>query len=74
MAEIQGKPDSEDRIREAFSVFDKYDEAGSLNVNEMKHVMSRLGDHIPEEDLNSFFSLLDNGSEFISIEEVVKLM
>ena len=55
-------------------MFDKYDEAGSLNINEMKHVMARLGDHIPEEELNSFFSLLENGSQYVSIEEVVKML
>jgi hypothetical protein len=40
----------------------------------MKHVMSRLGDQIPEEDLNQFFSMLENGSEYINVEQVVKVL
>ena len=52
MAEVQARPDGEQQIRNAFSIFDKYDENGSLQISEMKHVMQRIGDPLAEEELD----------------------
>jgi calmodulin len=43
MAEVINKPDNEDEIRNAFSVFDKEDN-GLIPVEEMRHVLTRIGD------------------------------
>lgn len=43
MAEVVNKSDDETEIREAFSVFDKEDN-GLLPVDEMRHVLTRIGD------------------------------
>ena len=59
MAEVQAKPDGEENIRNAFSVFDKYDDSQSMSLAEMKHVLSTIGDPIPEEDLEDFFKYVD---------------
>jgi Ca2+-binding EF-hand superfamily protein len=74
MAEIQAKPDGDKEIREAFSIFDKHDGIGSLKISEMKHVLERVGDTMSEEDLEKFFSLLDNGSDFTDITEIMRLL
>lgn len=43
LAELVNKPDNEEEIRGAFSVFDK-DDNGLLPVQEMRHVLTRIGD------------------------------
>lgn len=74
MAEIQGKPDGEKNIRQAFSVFDKYSNQGDLNIAEMKHVLSRVGDPLAEQDLENFFAMLDNGSGYVNMEDVLSTL
>ena len=51
MAEIQDKPDGNKEIRQAFSVFDKYDDNGSLKISEMKHIMERIGDPLKDSEI-----------------------
>ena len=52
MAEVQARPDGEDQIRQAFSIFDKYDQSGSLSLNELKHVLTRIGDPMKDEEID----------------------
>jgi len=51
MAEVQGRPDGERQIIDAFSVFDKSDEEGKLSIKEMKHVLERIGDTVKDTEL-----------------------
>lgn len=51
IAEVQGKPDGADQIRSAFAIFDKYDSSGSMDLVEMKHILSRIGDPLTEEEI-----------------------
>mmetsp|Transcript_16519 Transcript_16519/g.28061 ORF Transcript_16519/g.28061 Transcript_16519/m.28061 type:complete len:170 (-) Transcript_16519:52-561(-) len=74
MAEVQSRPDGDFYIRSAFSVFDKNDDSGSLSIQEMKHVMSRIGDPVPGEELDEFFKFLDNGSGYCSLQDLVELL
>ena len=53
-AESQGKEDTVETVRNAFSIFDK-DGSGMLRVAELKHVMTRIGDVLDREQLESFF-------------------
>ena len=43
MSEVLHKDDNEIEIRNSFSVFDK-DDMGMLAINEMRHVLTRIGD------------------------------
>lgn len=45
MAEVVNKEDSVNEIKNSFSVFDKEDN-GMLPVEEMRHVLSRIGDSL----------------------------
>ena len=71
MAEIQDKPDGSSQIRQAFSVFDKYDDNGSLSIPEMKHILERIGDPLKDGELQQFFDLVDNGSGHCSLDDIV---
>ena len=74
MAELQNKPDGVNNIKEAFSIFDKNDDNGSLNMNEMKHILSRIGDKCTDEELHSFFSMFDSGSGYCKMNEISKML
>lgn len=74
MAEIQDKPDGEKEILQAFSVFDKYDDNGSLKISEMKHIMERIGDPLKDSEMAQFMELIDNGSDFASMDDIVRLL
>ena len=53
IAELVHKADNLDEIRGAFAVFDKEDN-GMLNIDEMRHVLTRIGDRLTIEELLSF--------------------
>ena len=74
MAEVQARPDGEEEVRRAFSIFDKYDQSGSMSLNELKHVLTRIGDPIADEEVEQFFALIDNGSGYVSMDEVTRLL
>ena len=74
LAEIQDKPDGEKQIRQAFSIFDKHDQEGNLQISEMKHVLERIGDSIKDSELKSFFDLVDNGTDFCNMEDIIRLL
>jgi calmodulin len=57
MAEIVNKPDNESEIRGGFSVFDK-DDNGLLPVDEMRHVLTRIGDPMSQEEITNFLNIL----------------
>ena len=40
----------------------------------MKHVLSKIGDPIPEEDLDEFFKYLEDGTGYTRIEDIVNLL
>ena len=73
MAEVLHKDDSEQEIRNGFSVFDK-DDTGMLPVEEMRHVLTRIGDPLNQEEVNNFLNILDvHGDGFVRLDEVAKL-
>ena len=72
MSEVLNKDDSEQEIRNAFSVFDK-DDTGMLPIEEMRHVFTRIGDPLTQEEITGFISMLDKGDGFIRLPEVVKM-
>lgn len=41
---------------------------------EMKHVLERIGDTLKDTELKQFFDLVDNGSEYVNIDEIIGLL
>jgi calmodulin len=73
MAEVLHKDDSEQEIRNAFSVFDK-DDTGMLPIQEMRHVFTRIGDNLTPEEVTNFVNILDTHNDgFIRLQDVVNL-
>lgn len=66
MSEVLNKDDSEQMIRSSFSVFDK-DDTGMLPIEEMRHVFTRIGDPLSQEEITNFISILDKGDGFIRL-------
>lgn len=74
LAEIEWKPDNSEEVRAAFSAFDK-SENGTLSLDEMKHVLSRIGDSLTPEESANFVGMIDNyGDGFARIEDLIQLM
>ena len=73
MSEVLHKDDSEQEIRNSFSVFDK-DDTGMLPVEEMRHVFTRIGDSLTQEEVSNFINILDvHGDGFVRLQDVVNL-
>jgi len=74
MAEVVTKPDDENEIRSAFSVFDKEDN-GMLPVDEMRHVLNRIGDCISQEEITNFLNILDvYGDGYCRMDDLMNLL
>ena len=75
MAEVtEAKEDGEPGIREGFGVFDK-EENGMLALEEMRHVLTRIGDPLTQEEVTNFINVLDvHGDGYVRMEEVVELL
>lgn len=74
MAEVINKEDNESEIRNAFSVFDKEDN-GMLPVDEMRHVLTRIGDPLSQEEISNFLNILDmHGDGFVRLQELTTLL
>ena len=65
--------DNENEIRMAFQGYDKQG-SGQLELEEIKHVMSKIGDVISPEEQNNFFNQLVHPDGMIKMEELVNLL
>ena len=66
--------DAEAEIREAFKVFDK-DGNGLISANELRHVMTSLGEKLTDEEVDEMMREADiDGDGFVNYEEFVKMM
>ena len=74
MAEVVNKEDSAQQIQQSFSVFDK-DDNGLLSVEELRHVMTRIGDTLSQEELTNFLNILDtHGDGKVRMHELMALL
>lgn len=74
LAEIDWTPDTPDDIRAAFSAFDKTED-GQLDLEEMRHVLQRIGDTLSPEEMSNFISLVDNyGDGFARMNDLTNLI
>ena len=74
MARKLKSTDTEEEIREAFKVFDK-DGNGFIDAQELRHVMTNLGEKLTDEEVNEMISEADkDGDGQINYEEFVKMM
>ena len=40
----------------------------------MKHIMERIGDPLKDSEMAQFMELIDNGSDFASMDDIVRLL
>jgi calmodulin len=74
LAEVINKADSEMEIRGAFAVFDKEDN-GLMPVEEMRHVLTRIGDPLSLEEITNFINILDTyGDNYCRMDDLVGLL
>ncbi|CAH1783491.1 unnamed protein product [Owenia fusiformis] len=61
-------------LREAFRVFDK-DGNGLISPDELKHVMTNIGEKMSQEEVNEMMQEVDlNGDGYVDFEEFVRVM
>ena len=74
LAEVVSKDDSPSEIRNSFSVFDK-DDNGLLPIDEMRHVLTRIGDPLSQEEITNFLNILDvHGDGFVRQHDLMSLL
>merc|ERR1711953_1289604 len=66
--------ETEEEIREAFSVFDK-DGNGFISAAELRHVMTNLGEKLTDEEVDEMIREADiDGDGQVNYEEFVTMM
>ena len=74
LADVYGKPDSPKEIMNAFQTYDKTN-SGLLDVQEMKHVLTRVGDVLSPQEVENFMSILDvYGDGCARMDDLVDLL
>eukprot|EP01120_Amphizonella_sp_Union-15-10_P003703 TRINITY_DN14118_c0_g1_i1.p1 TRINITY_DN14118_c0_g1~~TRINITY_DN14118_c0_g1_i1.p1 ORF type:complete len:153 (-),score=43.97 TRINITY_DN14118_c0_g1_i1:118-576(-) len=71
MAKQMKNADSEEDIKHAFSVFNKN---GKISVNEMRYVMTNLGQKLTEDEMEEILGVLPIEDDQINFEDLVNLM
>jgi len=67
-------PDTEEDLIEAFKIFDK-DGNGVISAQELRHVMTTLGERLTEEEADEMIREADiDGDGYINYHEFVKIM
>lgn len=65
---------SEDEIRRAFKVFDKYND-GKIRVDLLRSVLSKVGEPLSEKELTNFLQMMNLGDkDTIDYEELCSTM
>jgi len=65
---------TDDEIEEAFKMFDR-DNSGTINHNEIKHVVNSLGLKISDDDIKDMIKVADkDGDGDINYMEFMRLM
>ncbi|XP_069114918.1 calmodulin-like isoform X2 [Argopecten irradians] len=74
MKKKDANKDSPEEIFEAFRVFDREDR-GYITVDELRHIMTNLGDKLPDEEVDEMIQLADiDGDGTVEYEEFVKML
>ena len=65
---------SEDEIRRAFKVFDKYND-GKIRVDLLRSVLSKVGEPLSEKELTNFLEMMNlSDKDTIDYEELCSTM
>ena len=65
---------SEDEIRRAFKVFDKYND-GKIRVDLLRSVLSKVGEPLSEKELTNFLEMMNLSDKYtIDYEELCSTM
>eukprot|EP00116_Pleurobrachia_bachei_P015114 sb/3475376/ len=66
-------PSTEEEIRDAFKVFDK-DNDGYITSDELKRILTKMGDRIPDDEADEIVQLLAAGDGKIDITESTEVV
>ena len=65
---------SEDEIRRAFKVFDKYND-GKIRVDLLRSVLSKVGEPLSEKELTNFLEMMNlSDKDTVDYEELCSTM
>merc|ERR1712217_104566 len=74
MARKMQDTDTDEELTEAFKVFDR-DGNGNISKEELRHVMTNLGEKLPEEEIEKLINEADENKDGqINYDEFVKMM
>lgn len=73
MARQADTRDSAQEIIEAFKVFDKNGD-GYISLSELKHVFNSIGEKLSDEELETMFNEVSNGSGRINVSDFASLL
>ncbi|GFR41102.1 hypothetical protein Agub_g1747 [Astrephomene gubernaculifera] len=74
MQRQQAVPDQEESLREAFKMFDR-DGNGKISAQELKHVMTNLGEALTDEEVDDMIKEADVDNDgMVNYEEFVRMM
>lgn len=74
MASKYRETDTDEKVINAFRVFDK-DGTGVVSANELRHIMTTLGDKLTDEEVDEMIREADiNGDGYIYYEDFVRTM
>ena len=74
MSKKMKENDSEEELMEAFKVFDN-DGNGFINIDELRQVMTNLGERLSEEEVEMMIKEADiDGDGLVNYEEFIAMM
>jgi len=74
LGQLSNQGDEEEEMKEAFRIFDK-DGKGAISRNELRHVMTNLGEKLTDEEVDEMIREADvDGDGQITYEEFVQML
>ena len=72
--QIHNNIDNEDDIKAAFQIFDK-DDNGMIKLEELRHVVNRIGDPMQHEEIEAFIQEVQGDDQVnLSMEDILKAL
>ena len=74
LAEVDLQPNNEDDVMDTFAPFDPTAQ-GLINLEEMQHVLSRVGDTLSPDEMANFIGMIDNyGDGYARMNDLVRVV
>ena len=74
LAEVDLQPNNSDDVMDTFTPFDPTNQ-GMINLEEMQHVLSRVGDTLSPDEMANFIGMIDNyGDGYARMNDLVNVV